>query len=87
MIESPEQNQKEVLLKSNVGSGDRAFRIILGIVLILVGVLVIHSTTWTVIFLVVGILMLLTGLTRLCLGYLPFKIDTSKKEQKPPETA
>jgi uncharacterized membrane protein HdeD (DUF308 family) len=87
MIESPGQNQKEVVLKSNVGSADRAFRIILGIVLILLGAFVIDSGLWTTIFLVVGILMLLTGLTGLCLGYVPFKIDTTKKEQKPPEAA
>jgi hypothetical protein len=74
-------------LKANVGGGDRAFRIILGIVLILLGAFVVHSTIWTVILLVVGILMLLTGLTGFCLGYLPFKINTAKKEQKPPETA
>jgi uncharacterized membrane protein HdeD (DUF308 family) len=78
---------KEVFLKANEGGADRAFRIILGIVLILLGALVVHSTTWTVIFLVVGILMLLTGLTGFCLGYIPFKINTRKKEEKPPETA
>jgi hypothetical protein len=73
-------------LKANVGGADRAFRIILGIVLVLLGLFIVHSTTWTVIFLVVGILMFLTGLTGLCLGYLPFKINTAKKGQKPPET-
>lgn len=74
-------------MKANVGNSDRSFRIVLGIVLILLGALVVHSTIWTVIFLVVGILMLFTGLTRICLAYIPFGVKTNKKEEKPPETA
>jgi hypothetical protein len=67
-------------MKPNVGGADRALRIVIGLVLLALGAFVIESTGWTIAFLVVGAILFLTGLTRICCAYIPFKINTSKKE-------
>ncbi len=61
-------------MKKNVGGLDRWFRIVLGIVLILL-VFVGPQTKWGW----VGLIPLLTGIFNFCPFYLPFKFSTHKE--------
>lgn len=63
-------------MKQNVGGNDKILRIILGVVIILLGM---YFQTW---WGVIGIIPLLTGLTKRCPLYMPFGISTCKKESK-----
>lgn len=61
-------------MKTNVGSLDRILRIVVGaalIVLALMGVI----GWWGYI----GVVLVATGVVRICPAYLPFKINTGKK--------
>jgi hypothetical protein len=60
-------------MKKNVGSGDKVFRVILGIVVILLGI--IFHTWWGLI----GIIPLFTGLVNFCPLYALLGLSTSKK--------
>lgn len=59
-------------MKPNVGSVDRVIRIVLGLVILAAGYY--YRNWWGL----VGLLPLLTGLFRVCPGYLPFGISTCK---------
>ena len=63
-------------MKCNVGGTDRIIRIILGLVIILAGV---YFKSW---WGVVGILLIVTGLIRLCPAYIPFGFSTCKPDKK-----
>lgn len=63
-------------MKVNVGSTDRLIRIILGIAIILVGFL--YESWWGII----GLVVLLTGILKVCPAYMPFGISTCKTETK-----
>jgi len=60
-------------MKKNVGSADKVFRVILGIVVILLGI-IFHSW-WGL----VGIIPLFTGLVNFCPLYAVLKLSTLKK--------
>ncbi len=64
-------------MKCNVGGIDRIVRIVLGIIFIILG----FSTTGTlsIIFDVIGVILLLTAIIGFCILYLPFGINTCKK--------
>jgi len=62
-------------MKPNVGSLDRAARIVIGLILIAL-VFVGPKTPWGWI----GLLPLATGIIRWCPAYLPFHIRTCPKE-------
>jgi len=62
-------------MKCNVGTADRWFRIIGGILVIVVLGLVFESW-WSLI----SVLLLLTGIFRFCPLYVPFGFTTIKKE-------
>ena len=67
-------------MKCNVGKSDRILRIVLG-VLLLGGAIYFQATFGMIVSILLGAwgaIMLITGLTRRCLMYVPFKIDTSK---------
>ena len=69
-------------MKHNVGSVDRAIRVIIGLVILAVGYR--HGSWWGL----VGLLPILTALVGCCPGYLPFGISTcpvapEKKEPAP----
>lgn len=72
-------------MEKNVGLMDRNVRIALGIILGVVGIAVFAgplATLGTVVgalALVLGIVMLGTGLTQRCLLYVPFGINTGKR--------
>lgn len=60
-------------LAKNVGSTDRNIRMALAGVLVVVGVL---FSQW--ILSLVGLVLLITAWTGVCLAYIPFKINTNK---------
>jgi len=62
-------------MKCNVGPGDRWFRILGGLFVIIVLGLVFKSW-WALI----GVVLVLTGIFRFCPLYVPLKIDTGKKQ-------
>ena len=61
-------------MKINVGSTDRIIRIIVGIAIILVGFL--YGSWWGII----GLVVLLTGILKVCPAYMPFGISTCKTD-------
>lgn len=63
-------------MKCNVGGTDRIIRIILGVVIILAGF---YFKSW---WGVVGSLLIVTGLIRLCPAYIPFGFSTCKPDKK-----
>lgn len=63
-------------MKENVGGFDRIFRIVVGIVVLVVGYL--YHSWWGLI----GLVPLMTGLMNRCLLYLPFGISTCKMKKQ-----
>jgi hypothetical protein len=63
-------------MKCNVGGADRILRIVLGIVILSAGVF--YKSWWGA----VGLLLLLTGIFRFCLAYIPFGFTTCKEDKK-----
>ena len=61
-------------MKKNMGTADRAARIVIGVILIAL-VFVGPQTPWGWI----GIVPILTGLMSFCPAYVPFGISTAKK--------
>lgn len=57
---------------ANVGAFDRLFRIIIGLIIAILGV--IFDSWWGLI----GLVPLATGLFRVCPAYMPFGISTTK---------
>ena len=62
-------------MKCNVGGVDKTIRIVVGLVIIAAGLLL--KSWWGL----VGVILLMTGLVNFCLLYVPFKINTAKKNQ------
>ena len=65
-------NEKESSMQCNVGTGDRIFRLVAGVVIIALGI---YFRSW---WGALGAIPLLTGITRWCPLYLPLKINTGK---------
>jgi hypothetical protein len=69
-------------MTTNVGTIDRAFRLILGVVLLVApffsGMALFNSTIITAISVIVGLVMLVTSLTRACPIYSILGIKTCK---------
>ncbi|HPT32132.1 MAG TPA: DUF2892 domain-containing protein [Prolixibacteraceae bacterium] len=62
-------------MKCNVGPGDRWFRILGGLLVIIV--LGWFFKSW---WALIGVVLVLTGIFRFCPLYVPLKIDTGKKQ-------
>lgn len=62
-------------MKCNVGTGDRWFRILGGLLVIIV--LGWFFKSW---WALIGVVLVLTGIFRFCPLYVPLKIDTGKKQ-------
>ncbi len=62
-------------MKCNVGILDRWLRIVAGLILVAAGFV---FSSW---FGLLGIVILATGMFRFCPLYLPFKLDTNRKEE------
>lgn len=67
----------------NVGSLDRTVRIILGLVLLALTLAVpsvaVSIGGWRWLLAAVGVVLVLTGLVRVCPAYLPFGINTCRR--------
>jgi len=61
-------------MKKNIGSVDRTVRIVLGLIVIALGLV---FKCWLGL---IGLVLLLTAVIRFCPAYLPFGINTGKKE-------
>ena len=59
-------------MKKNVGSGDRALRVMTGLIVIFIGID--HNSWWGI----VGLLPIATAVIGWCPAYLPFGISTCK---------
>lgn len=67
-------------MKKNVGTADTVIRLILVILIGLLYLTDVISGTAAVIFGVVALILLITGLVGVCPAYWLFKINTSKKK-------
>lgn len=67
-------------MKGNESGSDRVIRIILGIILIILGWFVLSNNTLGVILDIIGIILIITGITGFCLLYTLFGMSTRKKE-------
>lgn len=67
-------------MKQNIGSSDRIIRLILAIVMtgLFLGKLV--NDTVGIILVLLSAVFLVTGMTKFCPIYLPFKINTNRKK-------
>jgi hypothetical protein len=63
-------------MKNNVGKTDRLIRLVAGLILLVLGIWL-HS--WLVV--IISVILLVTGIFRICPLYLPFKIDTTEKPE------
>jgi type IV secretory pathway TrbD component len=63
-------------MKKNIGSADRVIRIVLGLIVIALGLV---YKCWLG---AIGLVILLTAAFRLCPAYIPFGINTDKKENQ-----
>lgn len=71
-------------MKKNVGQLDKVIRFVLGILLVVVAILVINSILWlSIVLFVFALMMFVTALLERCSLYVPFKISTRAKEEKP----
>jgi hypothetical protein len=68
----------EETMKANVGGIDRVIRIVAGIIIMVLGI--VFKSWWGL----VGVLVLGTGLFKLCWLYIPLGISTSKSAPQPP---
>ena len=65
-------------MKPNEGTTDRLIRLILGVVLIIIGWPVLGNNTLGIILDIIGVLLLITGITGFCGLYKIFGINTIK---------
>jgi uncharacterized membrane protein HdeD (DUF308 family) len=67
-------------MKANESSTDRLIRIILGIIFIILGWFALGNNTLGVILDIIGIILIITGITGFCLIYTLLGMSTKKKE-------
>lgn len=67
-------------MKKNMGTADRIVRILIAIAIAILYFTNVISGIWGIVLLIVGIIFLLTSLVSFCPLYLPFKLNTGKKE-------
>jgi hypothetical protein len=65
-------------MKTNEGTTDRLIRLILGVVLIIIGWPVLGNNIWGIILDVIGVILLITGITGFCTVYKILGISTLK---------
>lgn len=67
---------------ANVGGIDRILRLVAGVVFFLSAFLLVDSVTWRIVLAIAGTVLFFTGLTRRCLAYVPFGLNTNKGHRK-----
>ena len=65
-------------MKPNEGPTDRMVRLILGVVLIIIGWSVLGNSTLGIILDIIGLILVITGITGFCLVYKVFGMSTLK---------
>lgn len=68
-------------MKKNVGSTDKAVRIILAIIIAILYFTNVVTGTLGIVFLVIAAILLLTSLIGFCVLYAPFGINTCSKKK------
>jgi hypothetical protein len=72
------------MVRRNVGGVDRVVRMVVGGILFCGGLfLLISKSSLGVIVAVVGLMVLLTGVVRFCVLYIPFDISTARSAAEP----
>ncbi len=66
-------------MKKNEGPADRAVRVILGIILIAGGIFLLEAI-WKILAIIIGAILLITGLTGFCTLYKVFGINTTGRK-------
>ena len=73
-------------MKLNVGTPDRIARLIIGVLLIVTpfvtGWAMFANPVWIWAFVIVGLVLAVTGLVRFCPAYAIFKLSTSRTNDK-----
>ncbi|WP_116652604.1 YgaP family membrane protein [Pelagibacterium sediminicola] len=73
-------------MKINVGTPDRIARLIVGVLLMIApfitGWALFANPVWTWVFVIVGLVLAVTGLVRFCPAYALFNLSTSETKDK-----
>ncbi|MCK9550465.1 DUF2892 domain-containing protein [Aquamicrobium sp.] len=73
-------------MKPNVGTPDRIARLVIGVLLIVApfvtGWAMFANPVWTWAFVIVGLVLVVTGLIRFCPAYAIFNLSTSRTNDK-----
>ncbi len=73
-------------MKINVGTPDRLIRLIIGLLLIaapfVTGWALFANPVWTWVFVIVGLVLAVTGLVRFCPAYWMLNLSTAKTRDK-----
>ena len=67
-------------MRINIGTPERLARIVLGLILLAVALLASLSTLWTWVLVVVGLVLVVTGIVRFCPAWAVFGINTAEKD-------
>ncbi|RDW12161.1 YgaP family membrane protein [Paracoccus thiocyanatus] len=67
-------------MQINIGTAERALRLVLGVVLVLLPFLAGLSTLWTWVSVIVGLVLVVTGLVRFCPVWAMLGIRTGGRE-------
>ena len=73
-------------MKFNVGTTDRIARLIIGVLLLVApfvtGWALFANPVWTWVFVIVGLVLAVTGLVRFCPAYAIFNLSTSRTKDQ-----
>jgi fatty acid desaturase len=69
-------------MKKNIGTIDMVVRLLLALVIIVLYFVFAFSGTVGILLLIVAGLLILTSILGICPAYLPFRVNTRKKEEK-----
>ena len=73
-------------MKINVGTPDRIARLVIGVLLMIApfitGWALFANPVWTWVFIIVGLVLAVTGLVRFCPAYALFNLSTSGNKDK-----
>ncbi len=72
-------------MKANVGGADRVLRIIGGLIVLLLGIILQKAVWLTVVMIVIGAMLILTGIFGFCWLYIPLRINTIKGKSESQE--
>jgi len=68
-------------MKKNMGGTDKAIRLLIAAVIVILAFTKVITGTWAIILFIVAAIMVLTSLISFCPLYLPFGIHTNKTKE------